>query len=528
MKTWRPPRNTSKLAAAFIRQRAVQLLNVTGRKEPLPRDPWTFVRDCVFTQDEHADKRGLASIRKLVGPGDDYLEVLTREFTTEPKTAASKARQLRVTWLLAGLFVHDALIGRGHRLGYQTKKWDDAAAYLRDRMWFIYQHIPAKYDKPKARHIEGTIEVFHDGSELPTAWIMALGEGAQQARQWTFWWFWSDEAAFQVDQEDTHTAIQPSLDGGGRHTMTSSPCRGSYMGRILHDDLAGGEVTGELPIFKDAIYAWRRNGYRCLRVEYWADPFKAAMWPDRDTPPSGYSTRQWQQEQRNDWTVQSGEPVYCDTDRIQRRPQDYDPREPLYRFWDFGWNFPCCGFFQVDRSGKLPKLRGLMVLRGRKTEIERFAQERVLTATADNFPGAKVHDFGDPAGNAHEGTSGKSAISVLAGLGITVRTRRETVDVSSELLQTMISMGLVELDPTGCRHLIDDLSGGYHRDENGEPVKDDECDHEPDLTRYGVWNVFRYGSDGEPRVVQRIGGGDVHSIRSELPAPVRRRQDDGH
>lgn len=509
MRLWKPPRDVGTLAGPSVASQLAKRLGVRTDAPliPLPEDPWEFARQCAYTQDEHAGNKGVKVVRKLVADaGDEYLEVVTREVLREKKLCATKARQLRVTWLLAALFVHDVLTNRGHRNGYQTKKWDDAAAYLRDRMWFIYEHIPARFAVPKARLVEGCIEVFHDGSKLPTAWIMALSEGADQARQWTFSWFWSDEFAFQLDQEKTLTAVQPSLDGGGRHTITSSPYRGTHMGKILFGDVASGPVEEERPVFRDAIFAWRRNGYRCLRIEYWCDPHKAKMWPDRDVAPTGYSSRQWRQEQRNDWTVQSGDPVYCDTDRIVKRTQCYHSKLTLVRMWDFGFNFPCCGFFQVEPAGAgrpMPTLRGILVLRGRRTAIEHFATQRVLATTADMFPGARCFDCGDPAGNNTEGTSGESAIKVLAGLGIHVRTMREKINISAKLLQTIISLGLLELDPTGCRHLIDDLSGGYHLDEDGVPVKDDECDHEPDLLRYGCWNLFRYGGEKEPRIVER-------------------------
>ncbi len=60
------------------------------------------------------------------------------------------------------------------------------------------------------------------GSEVPTSQINALAEGAHQVRQYTFSILWSDEFAFQEKQEETQTAAKPTLDGGGKHILTSS------------------------------------------------------------------------------------------------------------------------------------------------------------------------------------------------------------------------------------------------------------------------------------------------------------------
>lgn len=507
---WKPTRG-SDLGGEIMRESGARVMEMDKPKEPLPADPWEFLTRCVWTQDEHAVQRGLKVVRPLVRDGDDYLEILTRELTTEPQVAMTKARQMRVTWMLSALFVHDILTHPGHRLGYQVKKWDDAAAYLRDRMWFIYRHIPKRYAVPKARHIEGSIEVFHgDDTEIPTAWVMALGEGAAMARQWTFSWFWSDEFAWQVDQEDTMTAIQPSLDGGGRHTMTSTPARGTYMAKVLFEDVAAGKVEAEAEIYRDSIVAWRRNGYRCLRVEYWADPHKEAQWPDRNQPAPGYSERRWKQEQRNDWSVWSGQPVYADTDRIITTPQLYLPNELLLRLWDFGWNTPVCLFAQARVTARTtgkqladgrwetelrPSFHVLMEMSGSGVAIGAFG-EAVLQRGKEYFPGAKYMDFGDPAGNAKEGVTGRSAIQALTGLNIHVRTEtNKAVDKDldgMDLVQELITLRDLEVDPKGCPRLLEDLRGGYHRDELGQIVKDDIHDHRPDGLRYGVRGALRF------------------------------------
>lgn len=240
----------------------------TTKAEPLPADPWDFVKSCVWTQDEHAKALGIDYVRPLIertSPAkafevsergfdqpkptdhpenstvdnqdvsvgrsqagdnsdvDDYLRSITEYVTREPALRIEKSRQMRVTWLLAALMLHRALTQAGTRIAYVTRSFEAADAYLRDRFFFIYEHIPSKYAKPRARYISGVIEVFHDAkSDIPTSQIQAIAQGAEQVRMFTFSVVWADELAFQLDQEELLTAAKPTVDGGGQIILTSS------------------------------------------------------------------------------------------------------------------------------------------------------------------------------------------------------------------------------------------------------------------------------------------------------------------
>ena len=102
-----------------------------------------------------------------------------------------------------------------------------------------------------------------------------------------------------------------------------------------------------------------------------------------------------------------------------------------------------------------------------------------------NYENENLEDIGDPAGNAKEGTSGKSAIQVLKSLGVFVRSARFKLEETQkdreagriDILQAVISAGDLHIDPEKCPGLLSDLRSGYPRDDFGKILKDGEHDH---------------------------------------------------
>ena len=193
---------------------------------------------CVITQDEHANAKGLAPARAF--PAKPYLECLCRHWQQYPLLRVEKSRQIMVTWLMIGLHLWAALKHPGERIAYQAKKFDDADNYLRDRWWWIYKNIPAVYELPRARYVYGAIEVYHDQSTIPTSQIMALAQGPEQFRQYTFSRIFSDEFAFQEHQDESYAAMRPTIDGGGRCSLVSS----ANGDRNLFYELGHKDITG--------------------------------------------------------------------------------------------------------------------------------------------------------------------------------------------------------------------------------------------------------------------------------------------
>jgi hypothetical protein len=481
--------------------------------ERLPDDPWTFIKECCYTQDEHAKAKNLPYIMPMIGDGDDYLRVVVDEWEATKLLRIEKSRQLRITWLVCGLILHFVLKNAGARVGYQAKKFDDADAYLRDRIWFMYEHIPKKYRVPKARYVSGRIEVFHDQSiSTPTAHVQALAEGPEQLRQYTFSIYWGDEFAFQNDQDKALTAAQPSLDGGGKGILTSSANGdlNTFYG-IGHKDISPGESTSKSSVCQ-GIDKWKRNGWTTLRVHYTADPKKRTKeW--FDTNRGRYSTSAWNQEMEIDFSVMSGTPVFCDTQFLGSEPQLYKPTLPLICGMDYSFLANCCitGQIRQNDSGEFA-LHILAELIARECSIENFAAQVLKQRESlfnTHYRGYK--NFGDYAAN--QRTSTGTIITEMQKMGITlttVPTGPGGVLKGIEMVQHLISFKLLHIDPS-CAMLVSTIRSGYvwcdgKVDKQGIPIPSPEHPHSDiaDALRYLCVNTFELQKDNRGGRVLRV------------------------
>lgn len=486
-----------------------------GEKLPLPLDPWTFVRDCCYSQDEHAKHKGLPYIRPLVALGDDYLKIITDHVGTEQLLRIEKSRQLRVTWLMAALMLHHVLTQRGVRDGYVCRGFDSADIYLRDRFWFMYEQIPAEYAKPEARYVSGVIEVFHDGvakSTVPTSQVMALAEGAAQVRQFTFTRLWGDEFAFQFDQDDFLTAAQPSLDGGGQAIITSSACGdGNAFYRLGHTAVNATPHTAEVDIAQ-GMTRWTRNGWTTLRVHYLADQHKRGEWARKAR--LNYSPAAWAQEQEIDFTITPGLPVW-DCLTLKEVEQFYYPTLPVVSGMDYSFHANVCVTGQVRKREDGKYMLGIITTTATfGTYIEAFA-DAVNAERRTMYPHCVgFRDYGDYSANQRTSTGTIIEEMRRADLHlVTVPTGPGGVLKGNELVQHMISFGLLEIDPSN-KALLQAIKSGYvfqpeKQDAKGLPVPTEEHPHADyaHALRYLVTNLF------ELREVP--GGGYVVDIKNQ-------------
>lgn len=463
---------------------------------PIPDDAWEFVRDCCSTQDEHAKAKGLADyVRPLVGEGDEYLEVIVRRSQTEKLLRIEKSRQLRVTWLLCALSLHRCLTQRGSRIGYQAKKFDDADLYLRDRMWFIYEHIPVRYDKPKARYVSGAIEVFHDTrSNSPTAQIQALAEGAEQVRQFTFTLWWADEFGFQKGQDESLMAAKPSIDGGGQGIITSSAAGDqNAFYRIGHVEQGGGDGIGTRTTVCQGVEEWKRNGWTTLKIHYTADPHKRGDWASKAR--QGYTAQGWAQEQEVDFTITVGSPVFDCTGLVETG-QNIHPHLPIISGFDYSYLANVCLSGQIVKNAAgVSSLHITSEVLTQATYIHDFA-EKVNQCRAALYPTFKFMDYGDYSANQHTSMGTIKEELLKEGITLTtVVTGSGGVVKGINLIQRLMDNGLLEIDPS-CISLIRVLRTSYvwsgKVDTTGMPIP--SSDHPfadfADALRYLVVNTF--------------------------------------
>lgn len=170
----------------------------------------------------------------------------------------------------------------------------------------------------------------------------------------------------------------------------------------------------------------------------------------------------------------------------------YDPELALFRFWDFGYTRPFCGWAQMTFEGQL---RILAISMGHNIEIKPWA-EKCKAITQAQFPNAKeILDFGDPAVRQRKDTG--SALSHLYSSGIQMRYKQDVgFEESARLLRQRLTTVIegepaIQFNRRTCSILIDGLRGGYHLDNAGKlPVKDGYYDHGVDALRYLIANLF--------------------------------------
>jgi hypothetical protein len=190
-------------------------------------DPWAFIRDCVWTRDE-----ATGQVRRY--PPHAYAELLVRRWQDHPLLVVPKSRRMVITWLfvaanywLARFHVQAKVAFMARKLG---KTDTEGSSELVRRAWFIHRHVPALLPACEAEYSVGRL-TFPNGSE-----ILALGEGADQARQHTFTSVLADEVVYWEQALETWVALRPTIEGGGRITAVSSAGKG-FFADLVHDQL---------------------------------------------------------------------------------------------------------------------------------------------------------------------------------------------------------------------------------------------------------------------------------------------------
>jgi len=181
------------------------------------RDPWAFLSNCVYTEDEV----DLRSPVKQAPVSRAYLKTLVRTWQREPLLAVPKSRRMWITWLFIALYLHDAITHNHRRIFFVSKKEVDADELVK-RAHFIYRNIPRDIFSdeflPKARYKENHL-IFDDINSS----INAVAQGPDQLRQYTASGIFMDEFAFWEKGRETYTASKPTILGGGRVTIVSTP-----------------------------------------------------------------------------------------------------------------------------------------------------------------------------------------------------------------------------------------------------------------------------------------------------------------
>lgn len=198
--------------------------------EKARKNPYYFLTQLCYTMDEH-DTTG--NPFHLI-PDKEYIRDLCDLFQAENLLIIEKSRQMMVSWVCMGLALWYTMFGEGKRTFIMSKKEKDADAML-DRIKIMYERLPEEFHKAFPADKPFTYLQLRFGKQ--SSIIQGVPQGPDQLRQYTSSLVIMDEAAFQEQAENAFVALKPSLVGGGKLIMISTPNGRNFFYRAVRDVL---------------------------------------------------------------------------------------------------------------------------------------------------------------------------------------------------------------------------------------------------------------------------------------------------
>jgi hypothetical protein len=475
-------------------------------------DKWAFLKYFVCTKDEH-DETTLAK----PFPQKAYLRVATRIIQEVPVFYLEKSRQLLISWIFAACTLHEAMFKKSRRIADQSEQQDKADALI-ERQRHIYIHVEklASLFQPSGEFPFAKMTGARVGTDsklefpLTGSEIVAVPQGADVLRSFTWSWVFSDEINHQPKTEEGYSAAMPSVSGGGRWQGVGTP-NGKTWGyyvregldfhtgkRLGRDIIDSNKVVNKLlepPVELsdeekrywierqllempqtdfDAIpleqlvaccpgmrYWENENGIPCIRIHYSADPAKdpvteaGKQW--YATNRKKYTQPKWEREYEIRYDTFEGRPVISNwqTQVFVKKPE-YDSNSLLYLSYDFGTTLCGCFIAQFKRiegfSSDRLSIIDEIILRNSNTpelakETIRLLESKYRRTWENNY----VRAFADPAGLIGDATSAdkslNTSIKILNAVGIFPHTKKFGVPESTEVLETVFAMVLPDNRP---------------------------------------------------------------------------------
>lgn len=466
-------------------------------------DPWFFLtgrpmgtswtpgesQGFVYTLDEHDAESPLKRF-----PNKEYLWHVVREWKASNKIVIAKSRQLMISWTTIALHLWEILSRKGALDFFVNKKEGDACEMIK-RAKVIYHALPEAFKTLRQ------LKLPESGKEMEIkgalSRIKAIPQGGDVLRLYTASSILMDEAAFQEEAEDSYTAAKPTISGGGRITMVSTPNGQEFFYEKFSDH--EGVKSEQL---MHGIKAWKnKNGFRALEVHYSADPEKDPRTPEGREwlarEKEGTSVESWDREMEINFHLGGGKKVYRTFNKQVHagKPLQFNPDKTLYRVWDFGYNHPAVLWAQINDKSQLCVLKEMQ---GNDITIYDFAPQ-VLKVTNDLFPKAKCRDFCDPAGTQKNDKSDFPTVEILRrNFRVICRYERIAGATRREWVRKLLMIredgepGIL-IDADRCPILVEGFSGGYVTKENDPDTPDDDgyYEHTQDCLQYILANIFR-------------------------------------
>lgn len=392
-----------------------------------------FLKELVYTLDE-SDNTGTA-IKRI--PDWKYLYDLVDDIEKYDCIYIWKSRQVFCTWLMCAYLLWTILFHQGKKVALQSKKSDDAEALLQ-RMKVIYDHLPAW--KPEANWSYCRIKV-------PELYSDAFGvaSGPDQLRSYTFSIIFSDELGFQEKIKEAFEGAKPAIDSGGQYiAVTTPPPDKNFAYKCKSNELFK-EPTGKL-----------------IELHYSSRPDRDDAWKAKAR--QGYTEEAWNREYELQMTKVGITRIFTPFNRFAHVNHNlvFNPYLTLLRSWDFGFHRPACVFAQITSDDIFVDLYEVL---GKDIILEDFAKS-ILAITNQRFPGAKIRDFCDVAGNQVSDKTEKTSIQMLRSVtGITPISRRFNKEDGFNLIRQKMSRLIggrpaYQIHPD-CQISIDAYESGY-------------------------------------------------------------------
>lgn len=232
------------------------------------------------------------------------------------------------------------------------------------------------------------------------------------------------------------------------------------------------------------------NGFVVGFLHYSADATKNDAWVEEVK--KGYPSLDiWRQEMELDFTKASGRRVYPDfKTELHVSKLSPIPYRDIWRGWDFGYHHPACVWLQVTDEDRLHILAELM---GSEIILQNFADE-VKALSKKLFPGWDFKDAGDPAVRARSDKNERTSADILRFNDIRIQSRPMLIKDGINLIRSLCTQradGFVKMKvDENCSILLEGFLGGYQRDEEDEPIKDNYYEHMFDALRYAVTIIY--------------------------------------
>lgn len=479
-------------------------------------DPYYFAVNMVRTKDE-VDRQNPI---KPFPANLPYQKLYMRVWQKYPKVVVPKSRRMMMSWTNIMLYLWDTMFNVGRQQAFVSKKESDSHELI-ERAKFILENLNHDFLPkeliPKWTTKFGELSFPELGSR-----ILGFPSGADQLRQFTFSGMLFDEAAFWDNAEQAYSASVPTIEGGGRMTLISSPAPGFFK-RIVFDQLQSDDALenkielpcGRFPV--EGVEVWQnpKNKFIVYQLHYSADPKKKnPEWLDAIR--SGMTIAKFNQEYELQWDTFIGKPVYPDfSERLHTTQETIQPEFglPLILGIDQGLHAACV-VCQLQGN----KFVVMDEIRAENMGAERFV-EKVTNYLSINYPewGDWAKDYlcyMDPSGFNKRDVDERTYASVWTKKGfkrlfpgeMLWEPRRSAVE--QYLIKQDKNGSLFQIDKAKAPLLVKGFMGGYRYPERAfeiepikaRPIKDDHSDVH-DALQYAMSGFFKSKNrSGKPSI----------------------------